>query len=359
MAMAAGCRGHSGVRNSRLAIVGASRLVLFDIDWNPANDLQAMARIWRDGQKRSVHIYRFLTTGTIEEKIYQRQVAKQGLGAVVDDCVPKFDSFSTEQLQDLFSFHQYRDCETHQLLGCACHDSDDEDAPADDPTSPTSSLNSRAKRKLKMDELLDWTHYGPTAIHTLADPLIALASAGRVSFAMQCMSEPDAETLAPEETEPAPCFMSDDDDFEAPASRGHAGVSSKAAIFKKRSGNVHDDNEDIIDVIDNGSGNGEDSDGDEDDDMGGLPPVRSSAQLGLGGRSTPVAVGQASAGTPAMASSMELFSDPEADLADLDDEEGLGESWAARSSVSSLAPRQASRPASSLFGEEDVADAAA
>jgi len=29
-----------------LNIIGASRLVLYDIDWNPANDLQAMARIW-------------------------------------------------------------------------------------------------------------------------------------------------------------------------------------------------------------------------------------------------------------------------------------------------------------------------
>lgn len=34
-------------------------------------DLQAQARIHRDGQKRPVHIYRLLTTGTIEEKIYQ------------------------------------------------------------------------------------------------------------------------------------------------------------------------------------------------------------------------------------------------------------------------------------------------
>ena len=36
-----------------------------------STDLQAQARIHRDGQKRPVHIYRFLTTGTIEEKIYQ------------------------------------------------------------------------------------------------------------------------------------------------------------------------------------------------------------------------------------------------------------------------------------------------
>ncbi|ORY00875.1 hypothetical protein LY90DRAFT_519785 [Neocallimastix californiae] len=48
----------------------------FDIDWNPSVDIQAMARIWRDGQKRKVYIYRLLTSGTIEESIYQRQITK-------------------------------------------------------------------------------------------------------------------------------------------------------------------------------------------------------------------------------------------------------------------------------------------
>ena len=37
-----------------LNLIGASRLVMFDPDWNPANDNQAMARIWRDGQKKQV-----------------------------------------------------------------------------------------------------------------------------------------------------------------------------------------------------------------------------------------------------------------------------------------------------------------
>ncbi len=45
-------------------------------DWNPANDLQAMARVWREGQDKPVWIYRMLTTGSVEEKIWQRQLAK-------------------------------------------------------------------------------------------------------------------------------------------------------------------------------------------------------------------------------------------------------------------------------------------
>lgn len=37
-----------------LNLIGANRLVMFDPDWNPANDDQAMARVWRDGQKKQV-----------------------------------------------------------------------------------------------------------------------------------------------------------------------------------------------------------------------------------------------------------------------------------------------------------------
>jgi SNF2 family DNA or RNA helicase len=35
-----------------------------------------MARIWRDGQTKPVFIYRLLSTGTIEERVFQRQILK-------------------------------------------------------------------------------------------------------------------------------------------------------------------------------------------------------------------------------------------------------------------------------------------
>jgi DNA repair and recombination protein RAD54 and RAD54-like protein len=38
-----------------------------------ASDQQALARVWRDGQKKECFVYRFQATGTIEEKIFQRQ----------------------------------------------------------------------------------------------------------------------------------------------------------------------------------------------------------------------------------------------------------------------------------------------
>ncbi|XP_039378015.1 DNA repair and recombination protein RAD54B isoform X2 [Mauremys reevesii] len=105
-----------------LNLVGASHLILYDIDWNPATDIQAMARVWRDGQKHTVHIYRLLTTGSIEEKIYQRQISKQGLsGAVVDlSKTSEHIRFSIEELKNLFILHEDSSCVTHDLLECNC-----------------------------------------------------------------------------------------------------------------------------------------------------------------------------------------------------------------------------------------------
>ena len=51
--------------------IGASRLVMFDVDWNPAVDLQAMSRVWREGQRRPVRVYRLIMAGTIEDAILQ------------------------------------------------------------------------------------------------------------------------------------------------------------------------------------------------------------------------------------------------------------------------------------------------
>ncbi|KAF7879170.1 hypothetical protein EAF04_000369 [Stromatinia cepivora] len=109
-------------------LIGASRLVLFDVDWNPATDLQAMARIHRDGQKRPVKIYRFLMSGGMDEKIYQRQVTKMGLADSVMDGKKNEASFSADELRDLFRLDVNAQCQTHELLGCACEGSGREEA---------------------------------------------------------------------------------------------------------------------------------------------------------------------------------------------------------------------------------------
>ncbi|KAG0704667.1 P-loop containing nucleoside triphosphate hydrolase protein [Suillus ampliporus] len=106
-----------------LNLIGASRLCLIDSDWNPSHDLQSMARIHRDGQKRPVFIYRFLTAGTIDEKIYQRQVTKIGLSNSLmgsGSSGSKSDSFSRKDLRDIFRVHPDTGCNTHDLLDCGC-----------------------------------------------------------------------------------------------------------------------------------------------------------------------------------------------------------------------------------------------
>lgn len=54
----------------------ADTVIIFDSDYNPQNDLQAMARAHRIGQTRHVNIYRLVTKGTIEEDILERAKRK-------------------------------------------------------------------------------------------------------------------------------------------------------------------------------------------------------------------------------------------------------------------------------------------
>jgi DNA repair and recombination protein RAD54B len=103
-----------------LNLIGASRLVLFDVDWNPATDIQAMARIHRDGQKHHCRIYRVILKGSLEEKIWQRQVTKLGLADSVMEHKDSVSQFSTAELRDLFRLDQESVCQTHDLLGCDC-----------------------------------------------------------------------------------------------------------------------------------------------------------------------------------------------------------------------------------------------
>jgi SWI/SNF-related matrix-associated actin-dependent regulator of chromatin subfamily A member 5 len=54
----------------------ADTCILFDSDWNPQSDIQAMARVHRIGQRKKVHVYRLVTSGTIEERILERAEKK-------------------------------------------------------------------------------------------------------------------------------------------------------------------------------------------------------------------------------------------------------------------------------------------
>ncbi|XP_077298015.1 SWI/SNF-related, matrix-associated actin-dependent regulator of chromatin, subfamily a, containing DEAD/H box 1 isoform X2 [Arctopsyche grandis] len=67
-------------------LTAADTVIIHDIDFNPYNDKQAEDRCHRMGQKRPVSIYRLVSSGTIEEGIYQVAQEKLNLERDITNC---------------------------------------------------------------------------------------------------------------------------------------------------------------------------------------------------------------------------------------------------------------------------------
>lgn len=87
-------------------LTGADRVIIYDPDWNPATDTQARERAWRIGQNKQVTIYRLISAGTIEEKMYQRQIWKQLLSNKILIDPKTHRAFKSSDLFDLFSLQE-------------------------------------------------------------------------------------------------------------------------------------------------------------------------------------------------------------------------------------------------------------
>ncbi|XP_012255709.2 lymphocyte-specific helicase-like [Athalia rosae] len=66
-----------------LNLMAADTVIIYDSDWNPQADIQAMARCHRIGQTRPVVVYKLCTRGTIDERILNRAEAKRKLEKMV------------------------------------------------------------------------------------------------------------------------------------------------------------------------------------------------------------------------------------------------------------------------------------
>ncbi|GLJ37236.1 hypothetical protein SUGI_0755260 [Cryptomeria japonica] len=86
-----------------LTLTGADRVVVVDPAWNPSTDNQSVDRAYRIGQLRNVLVYRLMTCGTIEEKIYRKQVFKGGLFKTATEHKQQTRYFSEQELRDLFT----------------------------------------------------------------------------------------------------------------------------------------------------------------------------------------------------------------------------------------------------------------
>ncbi|CAD7701124.1 unnamed protein product [Ostreobium quekettii] len=186
-----------------LNLVGGNRLVLFDPDWNPATDKQAAARVWRDGQKKMVYVYRFLSTGTIEEKVFQRQLSKEGLQGVVGKSgQAEASMMSAEELRNLFSLNLNTVSDTYDSLCQA-----DKPEPQEEGTSLDDDPMGVAKKQVGKpaeDDLRNWGQH--SSAQTVPDNVLRQAAGDVVSFVFTCevagksleLSNDGEETLAVE-----------------------------------------------------------------------------------------------------------------------------------------------------------------
>lgn len=183
-----------------LNLIGASRLISFDMDWNPAHDIQARGRIWRDGQRRNVHIYSLLTTGTIEEKIFQRQIAKQGLAGVVGDG-NQSTKFTDDDLKQLFTLDEETASSTHDSIACDCGSTNADDKGVSPPPKKKAKKNNQfdlfdddedstdnTSESVRHAEIKNWQHFFGEDLKEDVFECIP-ATGGQVSFIFRTCKE--------------------------------------------------------------------------------------------------------------------------------------------------------------------------
>lgn len=86
-----------------LNLTNANHVFHFDRWWNPAVENQATDRAFRIGQTKNVEVYKFITLGTIEERIDEMLEEKQALAnSIIGSGENWITEMSNDQLKELF-----------------------------------------------------------------------------------------------------------------------------------------------------------------------------------------------------------------------------------------------------------------
>lgn len=90
-----------------LNLTAATNVIHYDLWWNPAVENQATDRAYRIGQKDNVRVYRFITTGTLEERINQILFDKRELAEITIEGNEKFiTEMSNEDLKEMLKLRE-------------------------------------------------------------------------------------------------------------------------------------------------------------------------------------------------------------------------------------------------------------
>ncbi|GKU95016.1 hypothetical protein SLEP1_g8434 [Rubroshorea leprosula] len=92
-------------------LVGASRVILLDVVWNPSVERQAISRAYRLGQKKEVYTYHLMISGTLESDKYCTQAEKDRVSELVfssgnrENGVSKKSVVSSDKILDEMASH--------------------------------------------------------------------------------------------------------------------------------------------------------------------------------------------------------------------------------------------------------------
>jgi len=85
-----------------ITLTAADTVIIYDSDWNPQNDLQAMARCHRIGQTKDVTVYRLITNNCYEKELFETASRKQGLeGAILGNIHTKKGAEQNKEIENL------------------------------------------------------------------------------------------------------------------------------------------------------------------------------------------------------------------------------------------------------------------
>lgn len=138
-------------------LTSADVVILYDSDWNPQADLQAMDRAHRIGQKKQVKVYRFVSENAIEEKVLDRAAQKLRLDQLVIQQGRQMNNNSVgNSKDDLLGMIQHGAQKVFESKQGSSMLDDDIDAILQKGAEKTANLNQKFN-KLGLDDLQNFT----------------------------------------------------------------------------------------------------------------------------------------------------------------------------------------------------------